>query len=248
MTVGYPEPGDLVKTVVDLVTAVNEGGGGSPDLSNYSNTQIGLTATDDNNTIVALSGDVILGAGTPSMGYPIELRLASVGGINFYTNPDNSDIRIEAGGANSSIHMISTGTAGVISLLSGELFMGATQGGVQISSPLGQGIQVIANDGNETIIFTPGFVEIACSGGDTTIDLSPTDVSISAFPLGGRVQLSGDNGNSAITVDGDGIQLGSLKHGFFGTSPVVRPHVPAIPTAQDVVDALVALGLIVQDA
>lgn len=28
MTVGYPEPGDLVKTVVDLVTAVNAGGGG----------------------------------------------------------------------------------------------------------------------------------------------------------------------------------------------------------------------------
>lgn len=48
MTVGYPEPGDLVKTVVDLVTAVNEGGGGSVDWSNVNTPSIQLTATEGN--------------------------------------------------------------------------------------------------------------------------------------------------------------------------------------------------------
>ena len=36
------------------------------------------------------------------------------------------------------------------------------------------------------------------------------------------------------------------KVGFYGTTPVVRPQVAATPTAQGIVDALKALGLITQ--
>lgn len=36
--------------------------------------------------------------------------------------------------------------------------------------------------------------------------------------------------------------------GFFGTAAVAQPEVPAIPTPQDIVDALVTLGLVTQAA
>lgn len=36
--------------------------------------------------------------------------------------------------------------------------------------------------------------------------------------------------------------------GFYGGTPQARPQVPASPTAQDVVDALVTLGLVTQAA
>jgi hypothetical protein len=49
---------------------------------------------------------------------------------------------------------------------------------------------------------------------------------------------------------GDGALLGldaEEKVGFFGATPVTRPVVPlTTPDAQDVIDALVALGLITQ--
>lgn len=44
------------------------------------------------------------------------------------------------------------------------------------------------------------------------------------------------------------ISLASTNLGFYGTAAVARPEVPASPTAQDIVDALVALGLITQAA
>jgi hypothetical protein len=46
-------------------------------------------------------------------------------------------------------------------------------------------------------------------------------------------------GDGSVAVSGDAL-------GFFGSSSVAQPVVPASPTAQDVVDALVALGLVSQ--
>jgi hypothetical protein len=40
----------------------------------------------------------------------------------------------------------------------------------------------------------------------------------------------------------------SARMGFFDATPVARPEVPATPTEQDIVDALVALGLVTQAA
>ena len=47
-------------------------------------------------------------------------------------------------------------------------------------------------------------------------------------------------GTALLRIDEDS------KIGFFGKAPAARPEVPASPTAQDVVSALVALGLITQ--
>jgi hypothetical protein len=87
--------------------------------------------------------------------------------------------------------------------------------------------------------------------GDTYFRVSPTgcvigetDALAEGFHMGGGfITLYGDAGNDAnFTLR---IQAGQ-KLGFYGTAPVVRPNVPAVPTAQDVVDALVTLGLVTQ--
>lgn len=58
------------------------------------------------------------------------------------------------------------------------------------------------------------------------------------------------SGNWAISVEGGLSELDRLKVngnvGFYGTSPVAKPEVPAIATVQNVIDALIALGLVSQ--
>src|SRR5258705_10557926 len=58
MTVAHPEPGELVKTVVDLVEAVNSGGG-TVDLSDYHaphNVSINADGDDGDGGQVELAG------------------------------------------------------------------------------------------------------------------------------------------------------------------------------------------------
>lgn len=64
------------------------------------------------------------------------------------------------------------------------------------------------------------------------------------------VQIVDPSGNVVLTVTGTkairvGASSGTL--GFFGTSPAAKPTVPlTTPDAQDVIDALVTLGLVTQ--
>lgn len=58
-----------------------------------------------------------------------------------------------------------------------------------------------------------------------------------------RLELIGDALND--TKIGIAVEEGE-KLGFFGAAPVTQPEVPAVPEVQDVVDALVALGLVTQ--
>ena len=62
--------------------------------------------------------------------------------------------------------------------------------------------------------------------------------------------ISNNNEWAAAPGTDDGALVGrdtTSKVGFFGAAPVVRPVVPlTTPDAQDVIDALVALGLITQ--
>ncbi len=61
--------------------------------------------------------------------------------------------------------------------------------------------------------------------------------------------LSTDSQAAAAQETPDGTLVGrnsTSKVGFFGTTPVTRPQVAASPTAQGIVDALKALGVITQ--
>lgn len=60
------------------------------------------------------------------------------------------------------------------------------------------------------------------------------------------LHIGGNSNNATVELSSDGIALAAEAMGFFGSFPIARPEVPASPTVQDVVDALVALGLITQ--
>lgn len=63
--------------------------------------------------------------------------------------------------------------------------------------------------------------------------------------------LPTDTQAAAAQETADGTLVGrnsTSKVGFYGTTPTVRPQVAATPTAQGIVDALKALGLITQAA
>lgn len=52
------------------------------------------------------------------------------------------------------------------------------------------------------------------------------------------VDMLNKDGNAIIAITTDS------KLGFFNTSPIVIPNIPAVSVPQDIVDALVALGLV----
>lgn len=86
-------------------------------------------------------------------------------------------------------------------------------------------------------------VAVALTAGEGTDAFVVVDVdgttSLLARNGRARVRLLTDDDGATVEVLGDAI-------GFFGAEPVAQPEVPAVPTAQDVVDALVALGLVSQ--
>ena len=59
------------------------------------------------------------------------------------------------------------------------------------------------------------------------------------------LSAEGTGGTAFVKVVADAT---SARMGFFDSAPVARPEVPAVPLAQDIVDALVALGLVTQAA
>lgn len=72
MTISYPEPGDLVKTVADLVTAVNAGGGGGGsaffDLFQTSTDGVPVSLPDGSPHIISFDPTFGEGAYTRSQG------------------------------------------------------------------------------------------------------------------------------------------------------------------------------------
>ncbi len=82
------------------------------------------------------------------------------------------------------------------------------------------------------------------------------DVELHSNPSGsnGYVQINGGSGGpTSPLLKMDSSSAGTMlsvtndaKVGFFGAAPVTRPQVPATPLPQDIVNALVALGLITQ--
>ena len=64
-------------------------------------------------------------------------------------------------------------------------------------------------------------------------------------------QFPSDTEWAAAPGTDDGFLCGrnaDSKGAFFGGTPISRPVLPAVPDAQDVADALVALGLVSQSA
>lgn len=123
-----------------------------------------------------------------------------------------------------------------------------------------------------TLAVTAGGAFIAPNG----IDVSGGDlVGVSSMTTTGSLTIDGDleTGGGAVNTGGGDVDTGggslasvfaismdgnltigdALDHdgtavGFYGTTPAARPEAPASPTAQDVVDILLAVGLCTQAA
>jgi hypothetical protein len=105
---------------------------------------------------------------------------------------------------------------------------------------------VVDGSGNQLRFITVGTnaitIDIDSAGGTaprSSLGLRKTQFNVTHEESGGSTAgVLGDA--TGLTLTGD--------IGFFAHAPSARPEVPASPTVQDVVDALVALGLITQAA
>lgn len=115
----------------------------------------------------------------------------------------------------------------------------------------------ISKTGEVTVTPKEGFVDAALSVETETRNLS--DMVHVASGLGRILLISTDGAfrlyqpgtDIVFNVDSEGsVSMGKVdgKLGFLGSEPVERPSVPSSPTAQNIVDALVDLGLIKQEA
>jgi hypothetical protein len=97
-----------------------------------------------------------------------------------------------------------------------------------------------------------GFLALAINdlNGLTLMSLSGRgDTQFQTRAAGASFSVSNQNGQLLLTAINDLVSVGISggNVGFFGTSPVAQPVVPlTVPTVQNVIDALVALGLVAQ--
>lgn len=221
MPVARPEVGELVKTVVELVDAVNAGGGGSTDLSAYVG-NVDLTASER------------------------DIRITNNGdgnGILLVTNTDFAELSIAAvGGPNATLIL---NTSGILTLQSevGILVNGGTSNSAFILN---------MNSGNENITVSPDNIDIKTAAGDgARIQLNENSLSLEATAEDGFVTIGAENTNGGIELRTEAVNgslsFNSPKIGFFGSGPAPRPQVPlTTPDVQDIIDALVQLGLVTQ--
>lgn len=110
-------------------------------------------------------------------------------------------------------------------------------------------IDLAANfSGGTVVISADSALSLQASGAGGAIHLnSDGNTNISANAAGSSVSITADDGNSAVNIDMNGITINSADIGFFGQTPAPRPVVPlTTPTLQNLIDALVSIGLIVQ--
>lgn len=142
------------------------------------------------------------------------------GGVRTYVDPDGNGVAIFSGEIPVGYILVSEAATNVV----GTAVQIQGSDSVALAVPSGPSIQ-LDGTGNELQVVSNGDIFINAETG---------------------LFLGGNDQNATIGMDPDGIQISALAIGFFGSFPVNRPEVPASPTVQDLVDALVALGLITQ--
>lgn len=133
-------------------------------------------------------------------------------------NDDSTEVNIDAVGTEASVRIGSAGSVNVEAI-----------GAVNISANGAGGTVGISADTGVTI-------ESAVVGEVSGILLESLTAAISLRGL--AIALVDDEDQARVLVSGVGV-------GFNGVGPSI-PEIPAVPLPQDIVDALVALGLVTQ--
>lgn len=137
-------------------------------------------------------------------------------------------------GGGGSLNGISNPSAGILEgVHGGELRFSDENGAVTLQSAGGSGVALVDPSGGEIQVKGDGTVWIHATDEDIVVEVGGGG----EFIVGGT---AGDNpANMKLRVNGRGV-------GFYGNDAIDQPTVSATPNAQDVVDALVALGLVTQ--
>jgi hypothetical protein len=105
----------------------------------------------------------------------------------------------------------------------------------------------------QTLAFDVGAVEDSTVWALRDEDGEPIFSLMPAYAGGHALVFNGErivySGNEAMYFDGGGIDMGEYDiENFAQLIPHIKPEIPATPNAQDVVNALLALGLVTQAA
>jgi hypothetical protein len=149
-------------------------------------------------------------------------------------------------------------TDGFLSLIASN----PTGGAITLNSALGYLIQggpssalnLMLDGGNETLVWQPGQFEVTvdAQNSQSTLRIEPDNVLLLSGADDSQVTIQANgNGTTNVSIVSGGATAGNITLdcdglGFYGGGPTPKPVVPATPTIQDVVDALVSLGLISQ--
>lgn len=265
MPISRPEVGELVKTVVELVDTINAGGG-SVDLSAYEGASISLYATDgpvyiaSATTVVTLEAEGVDG---------ITLNASGGGLINLQSNSAEGAVTIQATGTNGGINIHAANT---LALLADDPSFGqitaTAAAGIVIQGTDPFSAILLGTDANTQLVtITNNLIKLDTDSGDGgRIALAPDSVLLDCandngqivLQAGGAVgtinilaasQASIGTDDAVVTADQSTASLTLIADmiGFFNTSAGPKPIVPlTTPSIQNVIDALISIGLLAQ--
>jgi hypothetical protein len=105
-------------------------------------------------------------------------------------------------------------------------------------------VDIRANGGNAAGLSVEANGNVNAASGGFVVDGATAAVTTQALSVGGDFDAASDS--LVFAGDGSSGAINTFTLGFFGATPTAQPVVPAVATPQDIVDALVALGLISQ--
>lgn len=121
---------------------------------------------------------------------------------------------------------------------------GTTMGPLILTAPAGTDALEMYDDADNLLHYfdSSGGAQIGGGDGITGLTVGSTTERVRVQPASGDNAFRVSDLNGAVQLE---VKTAAL--GFFGHTPVARPVVPlTTPTVQNVIDALVALGLVVQ--
>lgn len=252
MPIARPEVGELVKTVVELVDAVNQGGGGVVDWANIEVPEISLTATlDDTSALFRATGvDASVGVGS------LQGEAVLFGGNELATvtaSADGSVTILASDITSSGDSVVLSSVDGLVSLNMGdEQVVRVAEDDVKLgwtnavnnklvtvqANGSDSGITIQANGADSEVIIqatgSSGFVSLLAR--NVLLEATAGDVSLEATES--CRALSGAASVECRASDG-AVVISCAKLGFFSTAPVVQPDGVSADAA------LEALGLAV---
>lgn len=205
---------------------------------------------DTDNPVISATANVNSSVTWRAAGIGVQLALYAADGDATHVGGEIQITTGDSAGQNSGDLTIATGSdsgggdSGNITIKTGTAIDGDNGGN--------SGEIAIRAGGNDTADSQGGAVNISGGTGRTgggSVVIAPGARTVSGSH--GTVQVYSADSNQGLEVNNSGVNVNDKlavagNVGFYGTAPVARPNIDMTPTAQEIVDALVLLGLVTQ--